>query len=99
MSEDTEMPPEEDQVVANNLGIADLNMMANVIEVISKRGAFNANELADVGVLYNKLYAFLVANGVREAPDAVQHTHEDGTTHSHSDGDVEHSHNQGETDD
>ena len=57
------------------------------------------NELADVGVLYNKLFAFLVANGAREVADSNQHTHEDGTAHSHPGGDVEHSHNQGETND
>ena len=52
----------------NNLNVNDLNTMASVIEAVSQRGAVRAGEMQVVGALYTKLHAFLVANGVRQAP-------------------------------
>lgn len=52
----------------NNLNVNDLNTMATVIEAVSQRGAVRASEMQVVGALYTKLHAFLVANGVRQAP-------------------------------
>jgi len=52
----------------NNLNVNDLNTMATVIEAVSQRGAVRAGEMQVVGALYTKLHAFLVANGVRQAP-------------------------------
>ena len=48
------------------LGVNDLKLMANVLEVVSNRGAIRANEMAAVGGLYNLLVNFLVANGAVE---------------------------------
>ena len=39
------------------LTINDLNLMANIINVCSKRGAFNANELKVTGELFEKLWS------------------------------------------
>ena len=52
----------------NNLNVNDLNTMASVIEAVSQRGAVRAGEMQVVGTLYTKLHAFLVANGIRQAP-------------------------------
>ena len=52
----------------NNLNVNDLNTMATVIEAVSQSGAVRASEMQVVGALYTKLHAFLVANGVRQAP-------------------------------
>jgi len=41
------------------LSIGDLKILATVIDVASTRGAFRANEMAMVGMVYNKLQAFL----------------------------------------
>ena len=41
--------------------IADLDTLRTVIDLASSRGAFRANELQQVGELYNKLTAFLQA--------------------------------------
>jgi len=41
------------------LSIGDLKNLATIIDVASTRGAFRANEMATVGILYNKLSAFL----------------------------------------
>lgn len=64
MSEETvEQTPTEP-----SLGVNDLKLMANIIEVVSNRGAVKANEMQAVGTLYNKLMTFLIANGAVEMP-------------------------------
>ena len=45
------------------LSVADLKMMARVIQVGSQRGSFKAEELATVGGLYEKIINFLRAAG------------------------------------
>ena len=42
------------------LSIGDLKNLSTVLDVASTRGAFRANEMATVGLLYNKLTQFLV---------------------------------------
>jgi hypothetical protein len=44
------------------LGLADLALMANIIQVTSERGAIKAGEMQTVGALYSKLVAFVNAN-------------------------------------
>ena len=41
------------------LSIGDLKNISTVLDVASTRGAFRANEMATVGLIYNKLQAFL----------------------------------------
>jgi hypothetical protein len=41
------------------LTVQDLNVLKQIIDVASQRGAFKANEMAMVGATYNKLEAFL----------------------------------------
>ena len=43
----------------NSLTLEDLVAVKSMIEVVSQRGAFHANELKPVGELYEKLSAFL----------------------------------------
>ena len=43
------------------LTVNDIALMAQVVNVASQRGAFRAEEMAQVGLLYNKLTAFLDA--------------------------------------
>src|SRR6056300_2119635 len=70
MSEEENMPAEtaESAAPAPALGVNDLKLMANIIEVVSNRGAIKANEMAAVGSLYNNLMNFLIANGAVQAP-------------------------------
>ena len=42
-----------------DLSIGDLKNLATIIDVASTRGAFRANEMATVGVMFNKLQSFL----------------------------------------
>lgn len=45
----------------NNITIADLNLLKNIIDLAAARGAFQAGEMKEVGEVYNKLTAFLEA--------------------------------------
>jgi hypothetical protein len=45
----------------NNITVADLNLLKNIIDLASTRGAFRAAEMKQVGEVYEKLTAFLEA--------------------------------------
>ena len=45
----------------NTITIADLNLIKNIIDLASTRGAFRAGEMKEVGEVYNKLTQFLEA--------------------------------------
>jgi hypothetical protein len=45
----------------NNITVADLNLLKNVIDLASTRGAFRAGEMKEIGEVYNKLTTFLEA--------------------------------------
>jgi hypothetical protein len=51
------------QQPAPSLTLQDLVLVAQIIQLTSQRGAFKAEELADVGGLYNKLVTFLQSTG------------------------------------
>ena len=48
---------------APSLTLQDLILVAQIIQLTSQRGAFRAEELQNVGALYNKLIAFLQSTG------------------------------------
>ena len=54
---------EQAQQSAPSLTLQDLVLVAQIIQLTSSRGAFKAEELADVGGLYNKLVTFLQSTG------------------------------------
>jgi hypothetical protein len=54
---------EQPQAPAPQLQIADLLLVAQVIQLTTKRGAFNAEELSQVGGVYDRIVAFLQASG------------------------------------
>jgi hypothetical protein len=45
----------------NNITVADLNLLKNIIDLASTRGAFRAAEMKEIGEVYNKLATFLEA--------------------------------------
>ena len=56
-----------------SLNLQDLILVAQIIQICSSRGAFKADELANVGTLYTKLVAFLQSTGaLTPAPEATQ---------------------------
>lgn len=54
------------------LNLNDLLAMKNLIDVVTQRGAFKANELSSVGVLYDKLNTFLEASKKQQEEQAAQ---------------------------
>ena len=58
------------------LNLNDLASMRNLIDVVTQRGAFKANELSSVGVLYDKINAFLEA--AQAAAQAAQQPSPEG---------------------
>jgi|LULL01.1.fsa_nt_gb hypothetical protein len=51
------------------LSIGDLRNLATIMDVASTRGAFRANEMATVGLLYNKLNQFLIKVAPQQATE------------------------------
>jgi hypothetical protein len=59
------------------LNINDLIAMRNLIDVVTQRGAFKANELSSVGVLFDKLNSFVdAAQKTQQAQQEQQTTGE-----------------------
>lgn len=52
-----------------NLTLQDLTVVAQMIQVLNQRGAFRAEELVQVGSLYNKIVNFLEATGAISRPE------------------------------
>lgn len=65
---------EQPQTEQPGLTLQDLILVAQIIQLTSQRGAYRAEELANVGNLYNKLVAFLESTG------AISRTPAEGTT-------------------
>ena len=65
--------PVQEQQPAPGLTLQDLVLVAQIIQLTSQRGAFKAEELEQVGGLYNKLVAFLQSTGaIAPAPAATE---------------------------
>tara|TARA_B100001964_G_C13845491_1_gene427798 strand:- start:177 stop:419 length:243 start_codon:yes stop_codon:yes gene_type:complete len=58
MANETDQQPE---VEAPQLSLHDIASTVKIIDVVSKRGAFEGGEMADVGAVRNRLVAFLEA--------------------------------------
>jgi hypothetical protein len=65
-------------VEAPNFGIQDLVFTLQIIEACSTRGAFRADELTNVGGVYDRLRNFLIANGAIANPAAYTPTETQG---------------------
>jgi hypothetical protein len=64
-----EPQPQQAAEAAPSLTLQDLILVAQVIQLTSQRGAYRAEELQNVGALYNKLIAFLDSVGAITKPD------------------------------
>lgn len=69
-----EQPQTAQAAPAPDLNLNDLLAIRNLIEVVTQRGVFKANELSSAGVLYDKLSAFL--NAAQAQSQAQQETQE-----------------------
>lgn len=55
-----------------SITLQDLVMVAQLIQICSNRGAFRAEELQEVGGLYNRLISFLEANNAIARPSNTE---------------------------
>jgi uncharacterized protein YigE (DUF2233 family) len=65
MENTTQTQPQQPDIT-----LADLEIVKNIIDVASQRGAFKASELKDVGEAYNKLNNF-IARMIRQNQEAA----------------------------
>ena len=69
-----EQPPitegETEQV--ESISLNDLQVLANVVDLASQRGAFRGNELTQVGAVFDKLSTFLNQVAAAQAANAEQ---------------------------
>ena len=61
---------------APNLSLQDLLLVAQIIQVATQRGTFKAEELSNIGGLYDRLIAFLNATGAIKTAEAPAETPE-----------------------
>ena len=73
-TETTETVAETTAAETPNFSIQDLVFTMQVYEAASARGAFRADELSNVGAVYDRLRTFLVANGAVTNPVAPTET-------------------------
>lgn len=82
---DTNVNTDETQV-PDSIGLADLQILAQIVDLSTQRGAFRGNELTQVGAVYDKLTTFL--NYVAEA-NAKKEAEENGEAPVEGDAPVE----------
>jgi hypothetical protein len=68
----TEQPNLETAPKAPSFSLNDLRALQHIVDVCSTRGAFKAEELTGVGVIYDRLTAFLAASDAAQAEAAKQ---------------------------
>jgi len=56
---ETEAPEAEGTEVPESIGLQDLQILAQIVDLASQRGAFRGNELTQVGAVFDKLSTFL----------------------------------------
>jgi hypothetical protein len=66
MSDQAETPQTE--TPAPSLSIQDLVAVCKIMQIASQRGAIQASEMSQVGPVYDRIVAFLEANGAVQRP-------------------------------
>lgn len=74
MTDQTETPNSEQQTATPNLSLQDLLLVVQTIQVVTQRGAFRAEEMSNIGGLYNRLVEFLTATGAIKSSDTQEDT-------------------------
>lgn len=69
-----------EQAPAPSLQLSDLVLVLKIIQVTAQRGAIRAEEMAEVGALHDKLFAFLKQTGaLTQAPQPGEETAQPST--------------------
>lgn len=74
MSESIELSDNQDDQTPVNITVSDIILLKNIVEIASTRGAFRANEMSQVGQLYDKVNAWCesVAQSAAENSEGSQ---------------------------
>ena len=62
------------------LSLNDITACVSIIDIVTKRGAFEGSEMADVGAVRNRLAKFLEAAKAAQTPPSDQPTTDEGDT-------------------
>lgn len=65
-------PEAPEGAVPESISLADLQVLLNIVDLASKRGAFQGSELSQVGAMFDKLNAFLSYVGEQQAAAAAE---------------------------
>jgi hypothetical protein len=76
-TEAVDAPADATEITDEQLTIQDLVVLRNCIEVCTKRGAFQADELETIGITYKKLHGFLSSVIVPQQPTPAPVTQPD----------------------
>ena len=71
-----ETPVPEMNPTGDTLNLTDIAAVIQIIDVVTKRGAFEGNEMADVGAIRNRLEKFIKAAAPPPAEAAPEKTEE-----------------------
>ena len=79
--EQVEAAPEVEASAQEDTSISlnDLQVLANIVDLATQRGAFRGNELSQVGAVFDKLSAFLAQVAAAQAEQAGEEASEEGT--------------------
>lgn len=55
-----------------NFDLNDLVFVLQVFDACAQRGAFRADEMLNLGMVYDRLKSFLISNGVIENPEETK---------------------------
>lgn len=75
----TEAPEATEQQVPESVGLQDLQVLLNIVDLASKRGAFQGAELSQVGAVFDKLNTFLTYVAEQQAAAAEAEGEEEAT--------------------
>ena len=70
MSEAQTETQAQETAVPESVGLQDLQVLLNIVDLAAKRGAFQGAELTQVGAVFDKLNAFLTYVGEQQAAAA-----------------------------
>ena len=70
---------EQGQTGIDSISLQDLQVLANVVDLATQRGAFRGNELTQVGAVFDKLSGFLQQVAAAQAENAEGEESAEGT--------------------
>ena len=89
LDDTTQEAPVSNEAQQAGLGVVDLRVLKEVVDVASARGAFKADEFATIGETYSRLNIFLQTIDAANAAQVDGITDDEASTDTDSDADAE----------